>query len=79
MVGAIEIGDTDSSFDVAANVAARFEKLVRRPDPRDPRLRIVRAESYRGSTGRAGRGDHAKPRATSRPKRRFVPKGKGRR
>jgi hypothetical protein len=76
MVGAIEIGPNESSFEVAANVAGRFEKLVRRPDPRDPRLRIVRAGARRGP---AGRGDQAKPRATSRPKRRFVPKGKGRR
>jgi ATP-dependent RNA helicase DeaD len=76
MVGAIEIGANESSFEVAANVAGRFEKLVRRPDPRDPRLRIVRAGARRGP---AGRGDQAKPRATSRPKRRFVPKGKGRR
>lgn len=44
-VGTIEIGYDESSFDVAASVATRFEKLVRRPDPRDPRLRITRAHT----------------------------------
>jgi ATP-dependent RNA helicase DeaD len=42
LVGAIEIGVESSTFEVAASAAARFEKLVRRPDPREPKLRIVR-------------------------------------
>jgi len=41
-VGAIEIGRDESSFDIDSSVAGRFEKLVRRPDPRDPKLRILR-------------------------------------
>ena len=44
-VGSIEIGPEASSFDVDASVADRFEKLVRRPDARDPHLRIVRDTS----------------------------------
>jgi ATP-dependent RNA helicase DeaD len=74
MVGAIEIGPNESSFEVAASVADRFAKRVQRPDPRDPRLRIVLAGTRGGPRGRAER-----PRPTSRPKRRFLPKGKGRR
>ncbi len=42
LVGAIEIGPETTSFEVAASAAARFEKRVRRRDPRDPNLRIVR-------------------------------------
>jgi ATP-dependent RNA helicase DeaD len=39
-VGAIRIGDAQSSFEVAANVAASFAQSVKKPDPRDPRIRI---------------------------------------
>ena len=42
LVGAIEIGARKSRFDVDASVASRFEKLVRKPDPRDPALKIHR-------------------------------------
>jgi ATP-dependent RNA helicase DeaD len=53
LVGAIEIGPEASSFEVAASAAGRFEKLVRRPDPRDPTLRIVR--SRRGPAPRGAK------------------------
>ena len=43
LLGAIEIGVDESTFDVDARVARRFETLVRRPDKRDPKLRIQRA------------------------------------
>ncbi len=75
MVGAIEIGLLESTFDVAANVADRFERLVRRPDSRDPKLRIVRADSR----GTGGQGDHARRRSVSRSKKRFDPRRKDRR
>ena len=39
-VGAIRIGDAQSSFEVAAPVAAGFAEAVKKPDPRDPRIRI---------------------------------------
>ena len=73
-VGAIDIGGGESTFEVAEAVAGRFEKLVSKVDPRDPKLRIVRA----GAAGGPDRG-REKPRPSGRPKRRFIPKGKGRR
>jgi len=76
-VGAIEIGPSESRFEVDGRVAARFEKLVRRPDSRDPKLRILRAA---GSAGSGGRGDAAAThRVKSRPKKPYAGKGKGRR
>ena len=39
-VGAIRIGEVESTFEVAAPVAAEFAELVRKPDTRDPRIRI---------------------------------------
>ena len=67
MIGAIEIGPDESSFEVADSVAKRFEQRVRRPDPRDPKLRIVRAGRSRGPESRD---EPARPRATPRkPKR----------
>jgi ATP-dependent RNA helicase DeaD len=42
LIGAIEIGPETSTFDVTESAASLFEKRVRRPDPRDPKLRIVR-------------------------------------
>ena len=39
-VGAIRIGEVESTFEVAAPVAAEFADLVRKPDTRDPRIRI---------------------------------------
>ncbi|MCP3986138.1 MAG: DEAD/DEAH box helicase [bacterium] len=75
-VGAIEIGPTESSFDVDAGAADRFEKLVRRPDARDPKLRIVRIE------GRSGPGNHSgsgRSRGAPRPRKTFTPKFKKRR
>lgn len=47
LIRAIDIGPFESTFDVAESVAARFEKLVRRRDPRDPKLRIARVEAPR--------------------------------
>jgi ATP-dependent RNA helicase DeaD len=39
-VGAIRIGEVESTFEVATPVAAEFAELVRKPDTRDPRIRI---------------------------------------
>ncbi len=39
-VGAIRIGEVESTFEVAVPVAAEFAELVRKPDTRDPRIRI---------------------------------------
>jgi ATP-dependent RNA helicase DeaD len=76
LVGSIEIGPGESKFDVDASVASSFEKLVRRPDPRDPKLRIVRAEAQSRAGGHGKPADHPHP---SRPKKRFLPKHKDRR
>jgi ATP-dependent RNA helicase DeaD len=53
LVGTIDIGANTTRFEVDATVAKRFEKAVRRPDPRDPELKIVRAEAAT-TTGRKG-------------------------
>ena len=39
-VGAIHIGETSSTFEVATDVASGFAKAVKRPDARDPKIRI---------------------------------------
>lgn len=68
LVGTIEIGVHESTFDVDASVAARFEKAVRRPDPRDPRLRIVRAGAARGRGASAQRARKKPFRKRARPR-----------
>jgi len=71
-IGAITIGPEESTFELDASVAARFERNVRRPDPRDPHLQIVRSEQA-GWQGRPGqskkRHTHGKHRATARPRK----------
>ncbi len=59
-IGEIEIGYEDSTFDVDSRVAGRFEKLVRKPDARDPKLRIFRAGGRPSPGGHAGRGQRAR-------------------
>ena len=44
-VGAIRVEDSQSFIDVARDVADAFEAEAARPDPRDPRVRITRADS----------------------------------
>ena len=61
MIGAIEIGPDESSFDVEASVAERFAKLVRVRDSRDPHLKIFRAGEVRGSRGPEGKASGKKP------------------
>ena len=68
LVGAIEIGMEESSFDVAASAAARFDKLVQRRDPRDPKLYIVRARP-RGGADRAGPREPRRGKRPARPAR----------
>ncbi len=60
-VGAIEIGPSESSFDVNASIAGRFEKAVRRPDARDPKLRITRSTASPGAS-RSVRSPGTRPR-----------------
>jgi len=76
LIGVIEVGPDESSIDVDESVAARFEKLVRRPDPRDPHLRIVRAGPGRPRAPRRGA---ARPGPSQRPNKRHPAKRKDRR
>jgi ATP-dependent RNA helicase DeaD len=48
MIGAIDVSDESTSIEIAAAVAAEFELRCRKPDPRDPKVRITR------DTGAAG-------------------------
>lgn len=78
-VGGIRVGPHESTFQVAASVAARFEKLVRRPDPREPKLRIVRAGAAkplgkRPPRPRPGPKTGWKDRSAARPERATSPK-----
>jgi len=49
-VGAIKIGDTTSTFEIEGSAAAVFEKRARRPDARDPKLKIFRPSAASGQT-----------------------------
>ena len=51
-VGAIDVRDNGTTFDVRSEVASEFEAAVQRPDPRDPKIRI---ERFRPIDGRAAR------------------------
>jgi ATP-dependent RNA helicase DeaD len=63
-VGAIRVEPAYSLIDVASTVAASFETEGAHPDPRNPRVRIVRSAegARRPEPARPGRGGHAPPR-----------------
>jgi ATP-dependent RNA helicase DeaD len=42
MIGAIDVGDESTSVEIAEAAALEFEERCRRPDPRDPHVRITR-------------------------------------
>jgi ATP-dependent RNA helicase DeaD len=42
MIGAIDVSDESTSIEIAEAVAAEFEQRCRKPDARDPKVRIVR-------------------------------------
>jgi len=50
LIGTIEIGEHESTFEVDAASATRFEQVARKPDRREPHLRITRAGN--GSSAR---------------------------
>ncbi len=64
-VGAIRVGDFMSTVEVASPVADAFARLARRPDERDPRIRIKPMED-------APEGNAPPPRRPSRPAPRFA-------
>jgi ATP-dependent RNA helicase DeaD len=54
-IGAIRIGETFSTFEVLAEVAEEFARSVRKPDPRDPHIRITHFDpAYRGRSAMQG-------------------------
>ncbi len=68
-IGAIRIGETFSTFEVSSDVVVEFERCVRKPDPRDPHIRITRfdpAYRGRGSAQAASAATGGKERAFSR-------------
>ena len=65
-VGAIEIGPTSSTFEIAAAAARDFDARASRPDERDPRIRIRRmgrssAAGPRKGSGSGGSGRRKPP------------------
>ncbi len=71
-VGAIDIGPTSSTFEVAAGAADAFDKRASRPDERDPKIQIRRMPG--GSGG--GYAPRAKPSASGWKKKPGPPKKK---
>ncbi len=65
LIGAIEIGDQASTFEVDATMATEFEKLARVPDPREPRLRIERLGASSPRSTPRSRTGHARPKTRS--------------
>ncbi len=55
-VGSISIGHDESTFELDASVVARFERSERRPDSRDPHMRIVRSDQPGGRGNSRHRG-----------------------
>lgn len=74
-VGAVRIEARTSVFEVASDVAAAFEEAMRKPDPREPGLRV---ERFRGAipdaAPRARRDDRSGPAPFRKP--RFGPGGR---
>jgi ATP-dependent RNA helicase DeaD len=66
-VGAIRVEATYSLLDVARDAAASFEAQAGRPDPRDPRVRITRADA--GPSPRPAARERTPPPVDDRPPR----------
>ncbi len=64
-VGAIRIGQTASTFEVSAPVAGGFAQAVRKPDARDPRIRIDPMEPV--PAGAAPEAERPRPPRRERP------------
>jgi ATP-dependent RNA helicase DeaD len=61
-VGAIRIGNTHSTFEVDAAAAEDFGRAVKKPDARDPRIRIEPAGQHPADGRPARPRPHAPPR-----------------
>lgn len=71
IIGAVDIGERETRFEIAATQAEQFAKRAQSPDPRDPHLVI---EESRGSVSRdpdGGRPRGRRPNAGHRGERRF--------
>jgi len=53
-IGAIRVGDTASTVEVASPAASDFARSVKKPDPRDPRIRIDPMEPLASERPRKG-------------------------
>jgi ATP-dependent RNA helicase DeaD len=78
-IGTIKVGPSSSTFDVDAKIADRFETRAQRRDPREPKLRIVRARGGAGPVNTVEAARRAKPGAPfkSKPRTKRKPKRPG--
>ena len=60
-IGSMDIGPHSSTFEVAADVAAEFERRARKPDSRDPHVHISRFRAPRFQGPRGGQGPGRRP------------------
>jgi ATP-dependent RNA helicase DeaD len=69
LIGAIDVGEHSTSIEIAEDAAHEFEQRCRRPDPRDPHVRIVRS----GDGPQAPQQESVSPRngSTERPRPSF--------
>ncbi len=75
-IGSIRVGERSSTFQVDAREADRFEARAKRPDPREPKVRIVRAADG-GPAPRSPGAERSRPERPSKPHRKDKGKGKG--
>jgi ATP-dependent RNA helicase DeaD len=74
-IGSIRIGPTASVFEVAEAAASDFARSVKKPDSRDPRIRIDRVEAQEAAAPqRFGRHRNGPPLPASAPPRRGAPR-----
>jgi ATP-dependent RNA helicase DeaD len=52
VVGAIRVQDDRATFEISQDAAGHFESRAKRPDQRDPDMRIDRAGAGSGGAGR---------------------------
>jgi len=71
MIGAIDVGEESTSIEIAADVANEFEQRCRKPDPRDPHVRIMRAGSADAAHGVSESVSPRNARNTERPQPSF--------
>lgn len=73
-IGAIRVGEAFSTFEVSDSVAMEFAARVRKPDPRDPHIRIALYEPASRRKGHAVPAPGTGDRLNARPFRSYGPK-----